>query len=92
VGQTKQSVIEFHRVKLYLHQLQLQTQQTQFALAQVQLLKDQLNAETTARLEAQVINLNIHYSEKLTKASHYLFLSVNKKGSFVKSDVNRLMF
>lgn len=44
----------FHRVQLLRQQLELQTQQTQFIVAQVQHLKDQLAAETAARIEAQV--------------------------------------
>ncbi|XP_028664852.2 carboxyl-terminal PDZ ligand of neuronal nitric oxide synthase protein isoform X1 [Erpetoichthys calabaricus] len=42
-----------HHLQLIQHQLQQQQQQTQVAVAQVQLLKDQLSAETTARIEAQ---------------------------------------
>ncbi|XP_055364168.1 carboxyl-terminal PDZ ligand of neuronal nitric oxide synthase protein-like isoform X2 [Betta splendens] len=42
-----------HQIQLLQQQLQQQQQQTQVAVAQVHLLKDQLNAEATARLEAQ---------------------------------------
>jgi len=46
----------YHRVQLLRQQLELQSQQTQFIVAQVQHLKDQLAAETAARIEAQVGN------------------------------------
>ncbi|XP_034002654.1 carboxyl-terminal PDZ ligand of neuronal nitric oxide synthase protein-like [Trematomus bernacchii] len=42
-----------HQIQLLNQQLQQQEQQTQVAVAQVHLLKDQLSAEATARLEAQ---------------------------------------
>ncbi|KAM4695659.1 carboxyl-terminal PDZ ligand of neuronal nitric oxide synthase protein-like [Rhinophrynus dorsalis] len=42
-----------HRLQLLQHQLLQQQQQTQVAVAQVQLLKDQLAAETAARIESQ---------------------------------------
>ncbi|XP_021327300.2 carboxyl-terminal PDZ ligand of neuronal nitric oxide synthase protein isoform X1 [Danio rerio] len=42
-----------HHLQLLQQQLLQQQQQTQIAVAQVQLLKDQLSAETAARMEAQ---------------------------------------
>ncbi|XP_041431242.1 carboxyl-terminal PDZ ligand of neuronal nitric oxide synthase protein isoform X1 [Xenopus laevis] len=42
-----------HRLQLLQHQLLQQQQQTQVAVAQVQLIKDQLAAETAARIESQ---------------------------------------
>ncbi|KAJ0032687.1 hypothetical protein NQD34_002768 [Periophthalmus magnuspinnatus] len=42
-----------HHIQLLQQQLQQQQQQTQVAVAQVHLLRDQLSAEATARIEAQ---------------------------------------
>ncbi|XP_041048728.1 carboxyl-terminal PDZ ligand of neuronal nitric oxide synthase protein isoform X1 [Carcharodon carcharias] len=42
-----------HHLQLLQHQLVQQQQQTQVAVAQVHLLKDQLSAETAARIESQ---------------------------------------
>ncbi|KAL0965184.1 hypothetical protein UPYG_G00277880 [Umbra pygmaea] len=44
---------EQHYLQLLQHQLLQQQQHTQVAVAQVQLLKDQMSAETAARIEAQ---------------------------------------
>lgn len=43
-----------HQMQLLRQQLEQQQHQTQVAIAQVHLLKDQLSAETAARIEAQV--------------------------------------
>ncbi|XP_061680491.1 carboxyl-terminal PDZ ligand of neuronal nitric oxide synthase protein-like isoform X2 [Syngnathoides biaculeatus] len=42
-----------HQIQLLQQELQQQQQQTEVAVAQVHLLKDQMSAEATARLEAQ---------------------------------------
>ncbi|XP_031430948.1 carboxyl-terminal PDZ ligand of neuronal nitric oxide synthase protein isoform X2 [Clupea harengus] len=42
-----------HQIQLLQQQLQQQQQQTQVSVAQVHLMKDQLSAEATARIEAQ---------------------------------------
>jgi len=50
-----------HEMQLLRQQLDQQTHQTQAAVAQVHMLRDQLAAETTARMEAQVNDMLIHY-------------------------------
>jgi carboxyl-terminal PDZ ligand of neuronal nitric oxide synthase protein len=49
-----QSVSSQHQVKLLRQQVEHEHQQTQVAVAQVHLLKEQLAAETAARIESQV--------------------------------------
>jgi carboxyl-terminal PDZ ligand of neuronal nitric oxide synthase protein len=44
-----------HEMQLLRQQLDQQTHQTQAAVAQVHMLRDQLAAESTARMEAQVL-------------------------------------
>ena len=50
-----------HEVLLLKQQVEQQQQQTQAAIAQVKLLKDQLAAETAARMEAQVQYINFFF-------------------------------
>lgn len=47
-----------HEMQLLRQQLDQQTHQTQAAVAQVHMLRDQLAAETTARMEAQVHDIS----------------------------------
>lgn len=47
-----------HEMQLLRQQLDQQTHQTQAAVAQVHMLRDQLAAETTARMEAQVYDIS----------------------------------
>ena len=48
------SVSVHHQTQLLRQQLQQQCDETRAAVAQVELLKEQLRAETAARMEAQV--------------------------------------
>lgn len=64
-----------HEMQLLRQQLDQQTHQTQAAVAQVHMLRDQLAAETTARMEAQVHDIN-HYIKmdppyNITKAKDF---------------------
>ncbi|XP_076321141.1 uncharacterized protein LOC143230825 isoform X2 [Tachypleus tridentatus] len=61
------SVSVYHQIQLLQEQLKQQSQQTQAALSQVHMLKDQLAAENSARLEAQSQNhqLMVHNKQLL---------------------------
>ena len=60
IGAEQHPISVVHRIQLLLHQVELERRQTQFSLSQVQLLKDQLAAETAARIDAQVqLNCNV---------------------------------
>lgn len=50
----KENLVQVHEAQLLKEQLEQQTQNTRAALAQIQLLRDQLAAESAARIEAQV--------------------------------------
>jgi hypothetical protein len=52
-----------HEVQLLREQLDTQVQQTQEAMAHVHLLREQLTAETTARIEAQVSSQTIYQTD-----------------------------
>lgn len=52
-----------HEIQLLRERLEQQSQQTRAAVAHARLLQDQLAAETTARVEAQVINRRIDYQK-----------------------------
>lgn len=56
------SIGAVHQIQLLKERLEQQSQHTQAAIAQMRLLQDQLNAETAARVEAQV---PIHSPTKL---------------------------
>jgi len=55
----KENLSQVHEAQLLKEQLEQQTQNTRAALAQIQLLRDQLAAESAARIEAQVGFVNI---------------------------------
>lgn len=53
----QESLTVNQQIQLLKEQLELQNQQMQSVVGQIQVLKDKLAAETSARLEAQVIIL-----------------------------------
>lgn len=55
-----QPITSRHQVQLLRQQVEHHHQQTQVAVAQVQLLKEQLAAETAARIESQVGTLSFY--------------------------------
>ncbi|ODM97873.1 Dystrophin-like protein 1 [Orchesella cincta] len=63
----KENLAQVHEAQLLKEQLEQQTQNTRAALAQIQLLRDQLAAESAARIEAQARThqLLIHNKELL---------------------------
>jgi hypothetical protein len=66
-GDNKENLTQVHEAQLLKEQLEQQTQNTRAALAQIQLLRDQLAAESAARIEAQARThqLLIHNKELL---------------------------
>ena len=63
-----------HQMKLLQQQMEHQQQQTQVAIAQVNLLKDQLAAETAARIESQVCMIAFRTLGKNSSRSFKIFL------------------
>lgn len=61
-----------HEMQLLRQQLDQQTHQTQAAVAQVHMLRDQLAAETTARMEAQVLLKTIKKERQSRKSKVFI--------------------
>lgn len=61
-----------HEMQLLRQQLDQQTHQTQAAVAQVHMLRDQLAAETTARMEAQVLLKTIKKERQSRKSKIFI--------------------
>ncbi|XP_063792027.1 carboxyl-terminal PDZ ligand of neuronal nitric oxide synthase protein-like [Pseudophryne corroboree] len=76
-----------HRLQLLQHQLLQQQQQTQVAVAQVQLLKDQLAAETAARIESQARVRQLLLTNR-DLLQHIALLVKQLKELEVRSDTN----
>ena len=69
-----------HEVLLLKQQVEQQQQQTQAAIAQVKLLKDQLAAETAARMEAQVKSWSSFLINSPLKNEIHRFVSIHLTG------------
>ncbi|XP_070582077.1 carboxyl-terminal PDZ ligand of neuronal nitric oxide synthase protein-like [Ptychodera flava] len=73
------SLSMYHQKQLLQQQLQQQQQQTQVAVAQVHLLKDQLAAETAARIEAQARIHHLHLqNRKLIQSQQQLIYQLQE--------------
>lgn len=75
----KENLSQVHEAQLLKEQLEQQTQNTRAALAQIQLLRDQLAAESAARIEAQVGFVeNLKSICAQVSIPNYLFLIISR--------------